>query len=506
MARNPPRRQSVVRTASRPAPIGGLNLRDGISEMPETDAVVMTNWFPNRTSVNLRFGYTAWATGFAAAVESLFTYNSGTGRKLFAASGTSFFDITASGAIGAGVVTGLANARWQYTNVGTPGGYFLLCCNGADTVRSYDGTTWSVAAITGVTTSLLSNINVWKNRVWFVEKNSLRAWYLGIQSIAGPATVFDFSTIFRLGGTLVSLVNWTSQSSSDLNQYLCACTSEGEIAVYAGSDPASAATFSLSGVFRLGRPVGNRAFARVGTDVVAITADGFFPFSKGIITDRSIQADSVSDKIDKGVNEDFKNYSASFGWDIKLHPAGTKLIVNVPASGASRQYVMNTNTNSWCNFTGWNASCFELYGDQLMFGSTNFVGWADQGNSDAGAAIGGDILPAFDYFGTKAGKRFTMIRPIIQSDGTLNLLIGMNYDFQVTALTSSPALSPSSGSPWNTSPWNISPWQGSLSTRTGWIGVTGDGFAASPRITCSVLGQNVNWQATDFVYEPGGVY
>jgi hypothetical protein len=99
-----------------------------------------------------------------------------------------------------------------------------------------------------------------------------------------------------------------------------------------------------------------------------------------------------------------------------------------------------------------------------------------------------------------------MIRPIIQSEGGLNLLIGMNYDFQATTPTSTPQLSIGTGSPWNTSPWNTSPWQGNLTIKTGWIGVTGNGFAASPRINCSVLGQQVVWQSTDFAYEPGGVY
>lgn len=501
-----PPRKAVVRTASVPAPVGGLNLRDAIADMAPQDAAVMDNFFPDRTNVSLRNGYSKWSTGLPGPAESLMAYSSGTGRKLFAAAAAGFYDCTAQGAVGAAVVTGLANARWQYTNVGTPGGYFMLCCNGADTVRSYDGTTWSVAAITGVTTSLLTNVSVWKNRVWFVEKNSMRCWYLPLQSIAGAANVFDFSTIFKLGGYIVAQTNFTFQGSVDVDVYNCICTSEGEVAVYKGTDPSIATAFSLVGIFRVGRPTGPRSFTRVGGDVVAITADGFFEFSDGIFVDRVSTSKAASDKINKGVTADFNAYANTFGWDIKLHPAGSKLIVNVPAGGASRQYVMNTNTTSWCRFTGWNASCFELFGDKLMFGGSDYVAWADNGSDDAGTAIFGDVAPAFGYFGTKTIKRFTMIRPIIQSDGALNLSIGMNYDFQLAAPTSSPALSFTSGSPWNTSAWNISPWQGSLTTKAGWIGVTGNGFAASPRITCSVVGQKVVWQSTDFVYEPGGIY
>lgn len=504
-------RQAVVRTASVPAPVGGLNLRDAVAEMDATDAVILDNFFPDRTSVRLRNGYTKWATGFAAAVESLMVYSSGTGRKLFAASGTAFYDASLTGAIGAAVVTGLTNARWEYTNIGTPGGQFLLAANGVDSIRRYDGTTWltiigtGTGAITGVTTSLLQAPHLFKNRVWFVEKNSFRMWYLPIQSIAGAAVVFDLSTVFKLGGYLVSMTSWTYDSAADIDNYACFTSSEGEVVIYKGTDPASADTFALVGVFRVGRTVGPRGFVKIGADLIAVTADGFFPFSQGIVGDRSNQNKALSDKINKGVTADFNTYSGSFGWDIKLHPAGSKVIVNVPAA-PSRQYVMNTNTGAWCRYTGWNANCFELFGDQLMFGGSNYVAWCDQGNIDDAVAINGDVLPAFGYFGTKLTKQFTMIRPIIQSGGKLNLSISMNYDFQPKNPTSTPALSMTSGSPWNSSPWNTSPWGAALSLRSGWIGVTGTGFAASPRIQCSVIGQDVIWQSTDFALQTGGVF
>lgn len=507
-----PSRTAVVRTASIPAPVGGLNLRDAIADMEPEDAVVMDNFFPNRTAVQLRYGYTKWATGLPAAVESLMVYSSGAGRKMFAASGTGFYNVTTAGAVGAAVVTGLTNARWEQTNVGTPGGQFMLCANGVDNVRLYDGTVWetvtgaSAHAITGIATTSLQAPHLFKNRVWFIEKNSLRMWYLGIQSIAGAATVFDLATVFKLGGYLVSMNSWTFSGQADFDNYACFTSSEGEVVIYKGTDPASATTFALVGTFHIGRSISPRCFVKVGSDLIAMTADGFFPFTQAITGDRSDQNKALSDKINKGISEDFNSYSGVFGWDIKLHPAGSKVIINVPASGASRQYVMNTNTGAWCRYTGWNASCFALFGDQLMFGGSNYVAWCDQGMIDDTVAINGDILPAFNYFRTKTVKRFTMIRPIIQSYGKLNLLVNMNYDFQAVAPTSSPALSGAVGSAWNTSPWNTSPWQSSFSINTGWIGVAGNGFSASPRIKCAVIGQAVIWQSTDFVYEPGGVY
>jgi hypothetical protein len=112
----------------------------------------MENWFPSTTSVDLRNGYTLWQTGLPAWAESIFAYNGLATKKLFCAAGTAFYDVTAKAGTPSSVVTGLANARWQYTNVGTFGGQFLLCCNGVDTPYAYNGTTWQ--AITAVSSPL----------------------------------------------------------------------------------------------------------------------------------------------------------------------------------------------------------------------------------------------------------------------------------------------------------------------------------------------------------------
>ena len=147
-----------------------------------------SNYFPGVSSVNLRGGYSKHATGLPGQVETIMTYNGAATSKMFAASGTGFYDVTSSGAVGSAVVSGLTNARWEYINITTPGGNFLYAVNGVDKPRLYDGSTWtaidgsSTPAITGVTTTALSNITLFKNRVWFVQKDTLKAWYLDRKS------------------------------------------------------------------------------------------------------------------------------------------------------------------------------------------------------------------------------------------------------------------------------------------------------------------------------------
>lgn len=172
--------------------------------MPPQDAVVLDNMFPTPTSVDLRNGYGSLRTGFPGQVESLMPYTSGSAAKLFAASGTAFYDATAAGAIGAAVVTALTNARWQSVNMGTPGGQFLLAVNGADKLRGYDGAAWwrdgdGTHDITGVDTATCIHINLYKNRVYLVQSATMKAWYLPTNSIAGAAVALDLSPIFKMG-------------------------------------------------------------------------------------------------------------------------------------------------------------------------------------------------------------------------------------------------------------------------------------------------------------------
>ena len=58
--RPPVNRGQQGQVVSRPAPIGGWNARDALANMPATDAVTMTNWWPTPGLVTVRNGYTKY--------------------------------------------------------------------------------------------------------------------------------------------------------------------------------------------------------------------------------------------------------------------------------------------------------------------------------------------------------------------------------------------------------------------------------------------------------------
>src|SRR5579862_2683910 len=278
-------------TKSVPSPVGGVNARDSLAAMPPTDAIVMDNWFPNPSYVAVRNGCDLWASGMPGAVETVMAYNGTSARKLFAVSGNSIYDVTTTGPAGAALVSLLGNSRLQHQMFNAGGGNVLVWANGAVQPQYYDGTSWQNTTISGsgLTPSNLITVTVFKQRTWFIEKNSMNVWYSGIQAFQGVLTQLPLGQIFKMGGFLVQMATWTIDNVSGMDDYAAFITSEGEVAIYQGYDPTQQSTWGLVGVFRIGRPIGTRCYTRIGSDVFVICADGLTALSQAMLTDRAQQ-------------------------------------------------------------------------------------------------------------------------------------------------------------------------------------------------------------------------
>ena len=195
-----------------PAPVGGWNTRDPIADMPAKDAVFLDNFFPRASDVMLRPGSLLLATlpadtepGSPHNVRSLLSYKAANGvAKLFAGANDGIYDVTAGGTIAA-ISSAATNAEWQSVNISTAGGSFLWCCNGVDKSRYYNEAAWTVLddvstpALTGVTSANITNVSLFKSRLFFTVKNSLSFWYLPVNSVAGAALEFPLGALFRRG-------------------------------------------------------------------------------------------------------------------------------------------------------------------------------------------------------------------------------------------------------------------------------------------------------------------
>jgi hypothetical protein len=280
-------RQRAASMKHIPAPVGGLNVRDSIADMPPEDAVIATNVFCLPDKVMLRKGHTAHATGMTTQIQGIFDYNAYTGSTLFAATATDIYNVTAAGAVGAAVVAGQTSGKWQHLNFATAGAQYLYLVNGVDSAQLWDGATWQAVtgvsapiAITGVVTSTLIHINAHAQRLFFIQVNTLGFWYLPVDVAGGAAVFFSFRSLCVKGGYVMAMYSWTLDAGYGLEDHAVFITSEGEVLIYRGINPGAAADWVLVGIFAIGRPIGRRCGIQFGSDLLIICEDGLVQLSK----------------------------------------------------------------------------------------------------------------------------------------------------------------------------------------------------------------------------------
>lgn len=460
----------------------------------------------------------AIVTGQAPATgATLSVRNTNSGLTVFGTgNGTqTAFTLPPVGVFGMPEVTGLTSGQWIYTNFATSAGPFLAMVNGQDGYYVYNGTNFqqvtsssSPISITVVDPDDLIHVNAFASRIWFIEKASLSAWYLPVGQLGGAAQQFDFSPIFRRGGHLIAMGTWTVDGGYGMQNYAAWVTSEGEIAIYGGTDPSQATTFSLVGVYQLGTPLGNRCFMKYGSDLLYIGKDGLAPMSQALSSTRVNTQVNLTAKIQGAISQATTIYGANFGWCMQLFPPENMIILNVPvALGSQQQYVMNTITGAWCNFTGWDANCWEIFDDEIYFGGNGVVGQAWFGFSDNGNNISGVAQQAFNQFGApqQQDKRFTMMRPIIRANGQPALLANINVNYDQIIPVASLNYSPTSSGVWDSAAWDLNIWGGELQIIQGWQGTTGVGYVGSPILQIAGNGIEVHWVSTDIVMEGGAI-
>jgi hypothetical protein len=370
--------------------------------------------------------------------------------------------------------------------------------------------TYTTIGITGVDSSTFINVNLFKNRLYFTQKDTLTCWYLPVDSIGGAASPLYFGGIARNAGYLQAMGTWTLDAGEGADDYAVFVTSMGEIIVYNGTNPNTAETWVLKGVWQLGETFNRRCFFKWSGDLLLLTQDGLVPLASALQSSRLDPRVNLTDKIYFAVSQAATNFYALDGWQINYYASENMLILSIPTNAGMEQYVMHTITKSWARFTGIEAYCWEVSGDADMhFGGNGFVGKFYDTTADAGSNIVATAQQAYSYFDSPGQlKRFTLVRPILQTDnGVPTVLCGISVDFDTQPLTNQIAFNPSivNTGIWDTSKWDGANWGGGLTTTKIWQGVTGLGFSGSVNINVASQGIELHWASTDYVMERGGV-
>ena len=408
----------------------------------------------------------------------------------------------------AGASPAAYNGTYTITVTGTSTFTYTMASNpGAN--ASTVGTYTVLYAITGVNSNKFVNVNLFKNRLFFTEKDSLKVWYLPVNQIAGAASALDFGGIARNGGFLQAMATWTLDAGQGADDYAVFITNMGEIIVYNGTDPDTPTTWELKGVWQLGYVFSRRCFYKFAGDILLLTQDGLVPLASALQSSRLDPRVNLTDKIFFAISLAADTYSTEFGWQAIYFAKPNMLIINIPNPNGTEQYVMHTISKAWANFTGINARCFELSGDDMYFGGNGYVGKFFDTNADNGAQISATCQQAYSYFDTPGQqKRFTLVRPTFLVDvGAPGIYCGINTDFQTQNNLGKVSFetNPTTTAVWDVAKWDADVWAGNLVIARNWQGVTGLGYAGGLNLNMVSAGIDVHWLSTDYVMEKGSV-
>lgn len=390
---------------------------------------------------------------------------------------------------------------------------------GSATANIPGGVVQVSAAITGAATSALSHVWLYRNRLFFIEGGTMRARYLGVDSVTGALGSLNLSGIFQRGGSLLFGATWSLDAGDGIDDKCVFVTTEGEAAIFEGSNPAgaTAAEWNLVGRYDLTDPMGKRGTMRAGGDLIVATKEGLVPISAAINKDAAALSLAA---ISRNIEPDWKREAArrlSLPWEIIKWPDMNYAIVSLPITSTGQEswaFVVNLETGAWCKFVGWATRCIELHDSRLYFGTNDGKVYEGEisGNDD-GLPIYYTCVGNPDHMKSLGGlKTVHQARATFLSATPYNPKISFSVNYSVQLPPAPAAAAGGTADLWDSGLWDVAKWdQAQPVASVGgsqWISIGKTGYVMQPQLQITgFLNQRpvTEFVQLDVTFEAGGV-
>jgi hypothetical protein len=504
-----------LETTTFPAPTRGLVLAENESFMQSGAAIVMDNWVPTMKGSRLRGGCIRWAElPETTPVISAFEYASGSNHRMYAANATKVYDITVSNDITIGPPTLIASGRTSGNYVASQmanasGDYLMVVNDAGDPPLRFDGTTWEVmdTEITGpvgtpvATGGALTYVCKYRNRYFFIERNSMNAWYLPLNAVQGALAMIPLSGAATKGGKLLFCATWSIDAGDGIDDKLVFCTDLGELLIFTGGDPSSAANWRQEGRYEVSSPMGMNAHIGIGGDMLIATVDGIVPISGAITKDRSeLELAAITRNIKPMWRMEVLE-KREWAWTMCKWDEYGGLFVTWPGGTPGKRWcgAANLATGAWCRFVGYDATCFAKMRGDMFFGTQDgIVMQADRTGYDDGMPYTAVLVGGWEVF-QSPGQTITWR----QARASFSARANEPFAPQLSATTDYVVIvppPPSAGADpgvldlWDQGLWDTALWDaGTPSTpavrNTGWVSIGRTGFSHAPIVQVTVAQQ-----------------
>jgi len=499
-----------LETITLPAPTRGIIENENFAYMQPGAAVICDNWAPTMRGVKLRGGCEEWCQlPETTPVISGFEYASGIIHQMFAANTAKVYNVTS--AVPVMVASGRTSGNYVASQLANQGGDWLLAVNDAgDPPLRYNGTTWEVlnaGQITGpagtpvAAGANLSYVCKYRNRYFFIELNSMNAWYLPLNAVGGALAMIPLSGAATKGGKLLFCASWSIDAGDGIDDKLVFCTNLGELLIFTGGDPSSAANWRQEGRYEMSPPLGMNAHLAIGGDLLIATVDGILPTSGAITKDRAeLELAAVSRQIKPTWRAEVLD-KREHSWTMCKWDEYGGIFVTLPGGtpGKYRCLVVNAATGAWGRFTGWDAMCFMRMRGDMFFGTqTGRIMQADRTGYDDGVPYIATLVGGWEMFASPSQTitwRQSRVSFSARAGEPFVPQISATTDYVVT-LPQPPLAGPDPGllDLWDQGLWGTSIWDAGtppppVVRNTGWVSIGMTGYSHAPIVQVTVAQQ-----------------
>jgi len=417
--------------------------------------------------------------------------------------------------------TTTGRAGWGVcTTLVTTAGHFLVYCDEVNGAYLYteSSDTWvkytsgaGAGQINGVDPANLVACTVFKQRLWFVQRDSAKAWYLDTAAVSGAATSFNLGSKFRQGGDLRGLWNWTGDGGAGIDDRLVAISGGGDVVIYEGTDPTDSLLFGLKGVWSVGQvPKGRRFATSHGGDVLIITRGGPVAVSDLVSGSNQYSTAPIANLFNRLPSS---RYSLD-GWSARIHPEDNALIVTIPTYDGSEteQAAMSLSSKAWTEYRDLDLLSCDAFDGTLYYGTpdgkvcknSGYVDGVTLADPSAYTAIQWRLLTGFHNFGNANQKQVQIIRPTVLCDGGNPAFTAeARYRYSLAEVDSvSPGAFGSSA--WDSGVWDSAVWGGEYSATQQVGGAVGIGSEFAIAIRGTATSRTV-LVGLDAAYKQGGL-
>ena len=343
----------------------------------------------------------------------------------------------------------------------------------------------------------LTYVCKYRNRYFFVEKNSMNAWYLLVDSVGGMLNLIPLSGAATKGGKLLFCLSWSIDAGDGIDDKIVFGTDQGELLIFTGGDPSSAANWRQEGRYEMSPPMGMNAHQAIGGDVLIATVDGIMPLSGAITKDRSeLELAAITRNI-KPMWRLEVNAKREYPWTMCKWDEYGGLFVTWPYGTSMNKLcaVANLATGAWCRFVGYDATCFiKMRGDMFFGTQGGIIMQADRTGYDDGLPYTAVLVGGWEVFSSPSQTitwRQARASFFSRASEPFQPQLSATTDYVIT-LPPQPNAGPDPGllDLWDEGLWDAALWDATAPTpsvrNTMWVSIGMTGYSHAPVVQVTV--------------------